>query len=83
MSRNLEGTNTGSEWMAVYHIILLCMSMGSIPLLPIATKYEAGLKEQMMIVTLNFVQGKISRRIARDICDTSCPTKKSSSFFEA
>jgi hypothetical protein len=37
--------------------------MGSIPRLPLATKYKAGLKEQMMIGTLNFVQGKFSRRL--------------------
>jgi hypothetical protein len=50
--------------------------------LPIATKYEAGLKEQIMIGTLNFFQGKISRRLTHDIYGKSCPTKKSSSFFE-
>jgi ribosomal protein L32 len=83
MSRNLTGTKKGSEWTAVYQLILLYMTMGSIPPLPIATKYEGGLKEHILIGTLNFVQGKISRRLTRDSCDKSCPTKKSASFFEA
>jgi hypothetical protein len=83
ISRNIKGTKTGSEWISVYQLILLCMTMESIPTLPIATKYKAGLKEQLMIGTLHFVQGKISRLLARDIYSTSCPTKKSYSFFEA
>jgi hypothetical protein len=83
MSHNLEGANMGTECTTVYQLILLCMSMGSIPPLPLATKYEAGLKEQMMIGTLNFVQGKISRRLAQDICGKSCPVKRSSDFLEA
>jgi hypothetical protein len=36
------------------------MTIGSISPLPLTTKYEAGLKEQMITGTLNFVQGKIS-----------------------
>jgi hypothetical protein len=44
MSHNLDGSKTGSEWMAIYKLILLCMTKGSIPPLPIATTYEAGLK---------------------------------------
>jgi hypothetical protein len=37
----------------------------------------------MLIGTLNLVQGKNSRRLPRDICGKSCPTKKASSSFEA
>jgi hypothetical protein len=57
--------------------------MASLPPLPLATKYEAGIKEQIMIGTLEFVQRKISRCLARYICGKSCPYKKSSDFFEA
>jgi hypothetical protein len=83
MSHNLEGTKTGTEWISLYQLIPICMSTGSIPPLPLAIKYEAGLKEQMMIGTLNFVQEKISRCLARYIYGKSYPTKKSSDFFES
>jgi hypothetical protein len=59
------------------------MVMEAIPTLPIAAKYASGLKEQMSIGALNFLQGKVSRRLARDICGKSCPTKHASSYFEA
>jgi hypothetical protein len=67
MPRNLDGTKMGLEWTAVYQLILLGMPMGSIPPLPIASKYEAGLKDQMTIGMLNFDQGKISIRLTRDM----------------